>query len=189
MNKGDTVRLTIEDVSSEGQGIGKADGFAVFVRDTIVGDVVDVELTKVKKNYGFGRVSEYISQSPSRQEAPCPYNDQCGGCTYQKMKYEEQLALKAKQIRDKFIRLGGLENPVVNETIGMESPFEYRNKASMPVSTGGLITKKGGVVEPVHEPRIGFYRAKSHDVVDCKECLIQSQPAMAAAEALRKFMK
>lgn len=189
MNKGDIVRLKIEDISHEGQGIGKADGFAVFVKNTVVGDVVDAELTKVKKNYAFGRVAEMIEESQLRQEPLCQYAGQCGGCTFQKMKYEGQLELKRKQIADKLCRLGGIENPMVRETVGMAEPFRYRNKASMPVSTGGLITRKGGIVEPVHEPRIGFYQAKSHDVVDCQDCMIQSEPAMAAAKALRQFME
>ena len=189
MNKGDIVRLRIEDISHEGQGIGKADGFAVFVKNTVVGDVVEAELTKVKKNYAFGRVVEIVEESELRQEPICQYAGQCGGCAFQKMTYEGQLELKRKQIVDKLVRLGGLEEPKVNDAIGMEEPFRYRNKASMPVSTGGLITRKGGIVEPVHEPRIGFYQAKSHDVVDCEDCMLQSEPAMAAARALRQFME
>ena len=144
MEKGQIVELTIEDMSKEGQGIGKADGFAVFVKDTVVGDVVEAEMTKVKKNYGFGRVVNRIEDSPSRQEAFCPYYKQCGGCVYQEMEYESQLKLKRKQVADKIKRIGGIVEPVVRETIGMDEPFYYRNKASMPVSTGGLITKKGG---------------------------------------------
>lgn len=189
MEKGDIVRIKIEDISNEGQGIGKADGFAVFVKDTVVGDVVEAELTKVKKNYGFGRVVSYVEASPDRQEPFCPYYGSCGGCIYQAMEYDAGLELRARQIRDKLIRIGGLENPTVNAAIGMEKPLRYRNKASMPVSTGGLITKKGGIVMPVHEPRIGFYRKKSHEVVDCEDCLLQSEPAMAAAKALRRFME
>ena len=189
MKKGDIVRLKIEDISHEGQGIGKADGFAVFVKNTVLGDVVDAELTKVKKNYAFGRVVEIVEESELRQEPICQYAGQCGGCAFQKMTYEGQLELKKKQIVDKLVRLGGLEDPKVNDAIGMEEPFRYRNKASMPVSTGGLITRKGGIVEPVHEPRIGFYQAKSHDVVNCDDCMLQSEPAMAAARALRQFME
>ena len=189
MKKGDIVRLKIEDISHEGQGIGKADGFAVFVKNTVLGDVVDAELTKVKKNYAFGKVVEMVEESGLRQEPICQYAGQCGGCAFQKMTYEGQLHLKRKQIVDKLVRLGGLEDPKVNDAIGMEEPFRYRNKASMPVSTGGLITRKGGIVEPVHEPRIGFYQAKSHDVVNCDDCMLQSEPAMAAARALRQFME
>lgn len=199
MEKGQVVELTIEDMSAEGRGIGKIyddeRGFAVFVQDTVVGDRAKVELTKVKKNYAFGRVSEMLALSPDRQESFCPHSGLCGGCVYSKLSYEAQLALKEKQVREKLVRLGGLTDPVIMPIIGMgsedatEVPFRYRNKASMPVSTGGLITQKGGIVKPVHEPRVGFYRPKSHDVVDCTDCLLQSEPAMAAAAALRKFME
>lgn len=199
MEKGQIVELTIEDMSAEGRGIGKIyddeRGFAVFVQDTVVGDRAKVELTKVKKNYAFGRVSEMLMLSPDRQESFCPHSGLCGGCVYSQLSYEAQLALKEKQVREKLVRLGGLTDPVIMPIIGMggedatEVPFRYRNKASMPVSTGGLITQKGGIVKPVHEPRVGFYRPKSHDVVDCTDCLLQSEPAMAAAAALRKFME
>ena len=199
MEKGQIVELTIEDMSTEGRGIGKIyddeRGFAVFVQDTVVGDRAKVELTKVKKNYAFGRVSEMLALSQDRQESFCPHSGLCGGCVYSQLSYEAQLALKEKQVREKLVRLGGLNDPVIMPIIGMggedvnEVPFRYRNKASMPVSTGGLITQKGGIVKPVHEPRVGFYRPKSHDVVDCEDCLLQSEPAMAAAAALRKFMK
>lgn len=199
MEKGQIVELTIEDMSAEGRGIGKIyddeRGFAVFVQDTVVGDRAKVELTKVKKNYAFGRVSEMLALSQDRQESFCPHSGLCGGCVYSQLSYEAQLALKEKQVREKLVRLGGLNDPVIMPIIGMggedatEVPFRYRNKASMPVSTGGLITQKGGIVKPVHEPRVGFYRPKSHDVVDCTDCLLQSEPAMAAAAALRKFME
>lgn len=199
MEKGQIVELTIEDMSAEGRGIGKIyddeRGFAVFVQDTVVGDRAKVELTKVKKNYAFGRVSEMLALSPDRQKSFCPHSGLCGGCVYSKLSYEAQLALKEKQVREKLVRLGGLTDPVIMPIIGMggedatEVPFRYRNKASMPVSTGGLITQKGGIAKPVHEPRVGFYRPKSHDVVDCEDCLLQSEPAMAAAAALRKFME
>ena len=101
MKKGDIVRLRIEDISHEGQGIGKADGFAVFVKNTVLGDVVDAELTKVKKNYAFGKVVEMVEESDLRQEPICQYAGQCGGCAFQKMTYEGQLQLKRKQIVDK----------------------------------------------------------------------------------------
>ena len=199
IEKGQIVELTIEDMSAEGRGIGKIyedeRGFAVFVQDTVVGDRVKAELTKVKKNYAFGRVTEVLEPSPDRQESFCPYSGLCGGCIYAQLSYEAQLGLKEKQVREKLVRLGGLTDPVIMPIIGMgeenpyEVPFRYRNKASMPVSTGGLITEKGGIVKPVHEPRVGFYRPKSHEVVNCEDCLLQSEPAMAAAAALRKFME
>ena len=261
MEKGQIVTITIEDMSAEGQGIGKlyelaapdkaesgraaADvgqkaetgangaetakaagalhgernaetgavdratgmaqnraeavqtgrGFAIFVKDAIVGDRVRVELTKVKKHYAFGRVTEILEASPERIEPFCPYQGACGGCAYGTLHYDAQLALKEKQVRDKLTRLGGLSAPKVMPILGMgdedpeETPFRYRNKASMPVSTGGLLTKKGGIQQPIHEPRVGFYRAGTHEVVDCEDCWLQSEPAMAAANALRRFME
>lgn len=261
MEKGQIVTITIEDMSAEGQGIGKlyelaapdkaesgraaADvgqkaetgangaetakaagalrgernaetgavdratgmaqnraeavqtgrGFAIFVKDAIVGDRVCVELIKVKKHYAFGRVTEILEASPERIEPFCPYQEACGGCAYGTLHYDAQLALKEKQVRDKLTRLGGLSAPKVMPILGMgdtdpeETPFRYRNKASMPVSTGGLLTKKGGIQQPIHEPRVGFYRAGTHEVVDCEDCWLQSEPAMAAANALRRFME
>ncbi|MBR6585165.1 MAG: TRAM domain-containing protein [Firmicutes bacterium] len=121
MEKGQILELMIEDMSSEGNGIGKADGFAVFVNNTVVGDRVKVELTKVKKNYGFGRVVEMIEESPDRIEGFCEYAGLCGGCPYGRLDYDAQLLLKHKQVKDKLQRLGGLTDPVVYPVIAMES--------------------------------------------------------------------
>ena len=180
---------------SRAEAVQTGRGFAIFVKDAIVGDRVRVELTKVKKHYAFGRVTEILEASPERIEPFCPYQGACGGCAYGTLHYDAQLALKEKQVRDKLTRLGGLSAPKVMPILGMgdtdpeETPFRYRNKASMPVSTGGLLTKKGGIQQPIHEPRVGFYRAGTHEVVDCEDCWLQSEPAMAAANALRRFME
>ncbi|MDD4377604.1 MAG: 23S rRNA (uracil(1939)-C(5))-methyltransferase RlmD [Eubacteriales bacterium] len=190
MEKGQKIEIRIEDVTTEGQGLGKSSqGLAVFVKDTLPGDQVVVELTKVKKNYAFGRVVEVIKASPHRIEGYCQYKDSCGGCVFADYDYDAQLKLKEKQIKDKLIRIGDLENPKLLPIKGMENPFRYRNKASMAISTGGIITRKGGIVENLGDVSIGFYRTKSHDVVDCYDCLIQSEPAMAAVDAVRRFME
>ena len=112
MNKGDIVEITIEDISNDGQGIGKACGLAVFVSDTVVGDRIAAELIKLKKNYAIGRMTKMLAPSPYRTDPVCPYEGRCGGCTYQKMKYQGQLALKRKQVSDKLMRLGGMEEGV-----------------------------------------------------------------------------
>lgn len=188
MEKGQILEFTIEDMSQEGKGIGKADGFAVFVDGAVVGDKVRVQLQKVKKRYGFGKLLEILEKSPDRIEGFCEQQGECGGCPYGQLSYDAQLALKEKQVRDKLERLGGITDPVVYPIMAMDEPFRYRNKASMPVSTGGLITLKGGIVQPVHEPWVGFFGARSHEVADCSDCWLQSEPAMAAADALRQFM-
>ncbi|MEL7657099.1 MAG: 23S rRNA (uracil(1939)-C(5))-methyltransferase RlmD, partial [Bacillota bacterium] len=173
IEKGQNYELTIEDMSNEGQGIGRIDGMAVFVDGTIVGDVVKAELTKLKKNYAFGRLTEILEPSAHRVEPNCAYSKECGGCSLQAMSYDSQLKLKRKMVEDRLIRIGGIENPMVHETIGMEAPWRYRNKAQFPVG----------------EASVGFYRAKSHQVVNCDQCQIQSEPAEKIAQALREYMK
>lgn len=180
IEKGQYYELKIEDMSSEGQGIGRIDGMAVFVDGAVVGDVVKAELTKLKKNYAFGRLTEILEPSPDRVEPSCRHSADCGGCSLQAMSYEGQLKLKRKMVEDKLIRIGGIESPLVHDTIGMETPFRYRNKAQFPVSeTNG----SAGTAA------VGFYQAKSHQVVNCNECLIQSKPAEKLAKVLRDYMK
>ncbi|WP_312354433.1 23S rRNA (uracil(1939)-C(5))-methyltransferase RlmD [Aminipila sp.] len=189
MEKGQKCQLLIDDMSNEGQGIGRVDGMAVFVKGAVPGDTVIAEITKVKKNYAFAVAAEIVEASPFRIEAECSYANQCGGCTYSGVSYEGQLQIKEKQIREKLIRLGGVEEPKLNPIVGMDRPYAYRNKVQMPISTGGIITRKGGIIENLGECAIGFYKAKSHEVVNCGQCLLQSPPAEAIAKALRDFMK
>lgn len=199
MEKGNIVEVRIEDMSGEGQGIGKtADGFVVFVPGAVAGDVVRAELTKVKKSYGFARLLDVLEESPDRtDEFDCEFFENgCGGCQFGRLRYGAQLALKESQVRSRLERIACLQDPVIRPIIGMDDedndgsgPYRYRNKAQFPVSTGGIITRKGGIVENLGEPAVGFFRAKSHEVVDCGDCYLQSLPAMAAADALRRFME
>ena len=189
--KGDIVQVEITDISDQGQGIGKAEGMACFVGGTVMGDTVLCELTKVKKRYAFGKLLEVVKPSEYRIESQCVYSGKCGGCPLINMDYEGQKILKRKHVIDRLTHLGHLDNPKVNSIIAMEDDFEfnYRNKATMPISTGGNRLKKGGVLENLGEPSVGFYKNKSHEVVDCMDCMIQSKAAMAAAAATRQFMK
>ncbi len=187
---GQLVKLIIDDMSDRGQGIGRTEeGMAVFVMGAIPGDHVTAELTKVKKRYAFGKLVHIDRPSEDRREGFCIYNGECGGCPYSAMNYEAQLSLKERHVRDALERLGGVEDPAVRPALAAAESCAYRNKAVMPVSTGGIVPKKGGVIIPAGEPRVGFYRARSHNVVDCSTCRLQAAPAMAAAEALRAFMK
>ncbi len=187
--KNQEVTIKIEDITDQGQGVGRTDGFAVFVPDTLPGDTVKARLTKVKKRYAFGVKTELVEPSPDRIEKMCPYAGDCGGCTFAEYSYEAQLELKKKQVTDKLKRLGGLEDPKVSGIMRTDEPFAYRNKAVMPISTGGNIKRKGGVIENLGEPAVGFYRVRTHDVVDCEDCALQSGAAVAAAAAMREFMK
>ena len=182
--KGQEYKVRIEDISDQGQGIGHIDGFTVFVSGALPGDLVMAELTKVKKRFALARMTELVEASPGRTEPACEYSGECGGCAFMEYEYAAQLELKRKQVRDKLIRLGGLEEPLVHETIGMdgaaeqapegiEGPWRYRNKAVLQVDVDGSI---------------GFFRPRSKDVVDCADCLIQMTPVAAAAAALREFL-
>lgn len=190
MEKGQTVELNIEDMSTEGQGIGRTEyGLVVFATGTLPGDKARVELTKVKKKYAIGRAVEILHASEDRREESwCEYQESCGGCPYSGLEYSRQLAVKEQQVRSRLERIAGVEAQI-EPIVGMEEPERYRNKAVMKVSTGGLMTRKGGIQEPVHEPRIGFYQAKTHDVADCADCRLQIVTAMAAADATRQFME
>jgi len=171
---GNTLEIRIEDISNEGHGIGKAEGMALFVKDTLPGDLVRIHITKLKKNYGFAEKILLVEPSPDRIKAACPYAGECGGCLFQNLEYFAQLRLKEKQVRAKLTRLAGIEDPEIRDIIGMENPYRYRNKAVLQIAKDGSV---------------GFYKAKSHDVIDCETCILQTKAAEAAASALRDFIK
>ncbi|MCR5481652.1 MAG: 23S rRNA (uracil(1939)-C(5))-methyltransferase RlmD [Clostridia bacterium] len=189
IEKGEICNIFIEDMSSEGMGIGRTEGLVVFVGGAVVGDEVEAEITKVKKNYAFAKLLKITKPSEHRREKHCGYAGECGGCMLAEVDYEGQLELKEKQVRSKMSRIAGIENALIRPIIGMDDPVAYRNKAQMQISCGGLITRKGGVMENLGECSIGFYRGKSHDVVNCERCLLQAPPAMAVADVLRRFVK
>ncbi len=186
---GTEIEMDIIDISYEGKGIGKVEGLAVFVPDTIPGDKARVKLTKVKKNFAEGVVIELMTPSTDREDHFCEHAAECGGCPLSGMTYESQLALKQSQVAERIKRLGGVGNPVIRPILGMQEPLNYRNKATLPVSTGGNRKIKGGVIESLGEPAVGFYKVRSHDVVNCDDCQLQTAPSMVAAETLRRFMK
>ena len=155
--------VKIEDLSVEGEGIGKIceggeSGFPLFVKDTVIGDIAKVRAIKVKKGYGYGRLMEILTPSPNRVKPPCPVARRCGGCTLQCMTYEEQLEFKRRKVENNLRRIGGQKDIEVPMTLGMKEPWRYRNKASYPVRARG---KKGSV---------GFYKQQSHEIVPIRRC-------------------
>ncbi|MBQ8306402.1 MAG: 23S rRNA (uracil(1939)-C(5))-methyltransferase RlmD [Blautia sp.] len=159
--KNDLVTIRIEDCSTEGQGIGKADGYAVFVKDTVIGDLAEVRIVKAKKNYAYGRLEKILEGSPWRQEPVCPVARQCGGCQLQSMKYEEQLRFKEKKVRDHLERIGGFANLQMEPVIGMDTPYHYRNKAQFPVGRD----RDGRLVA-------GFYAGRTHTIIKTDNCAL-----------------
>ncbi|MDO4634277.1 MAG: 23S rRNA (uracil(1939)-C(5))-methyltransferase RlmD [Eubacteriales bacterium] len=161
MKKDDLLVLEITDLDSEGNGVGKAEGMAFFVKDAVIGDVVEAKIMKMKKSYGFARLMRLITPSPHRVEAVCPVAKQCGGCQLQAMSYEEQLRFKQEKVKNHLLRIGGFsEEELQMEPItGMEKPLHYRNKAQFPIGTG----KDGEIIT-------GFYAARSHRIIDYRSC-------------------
>ena len=161
--KNDLLTVTIEDMGHDGEGIGKCDGYTVFVKDAVIGDTVRVKLMKTRKNFGYGRLMEILTPSPDRTEAPCPFARPCGGCQIQALSYEKQLEFKARKIRNNLKRIGGFADEEISmePVIGMEHPFGYRNKAQFPVGTdreGRLVT--------------GFYAGRTHSIIPNRKCLL-----------------
>ena len=180
MRKNDLFTVTIEDMSEDGAGIGKTDGYTWFVKDGVIGDVVEAGVTKMKKNYGFARLVRIITPSPFRIAPRCPVARQCGGCQLQAMSYEEQLRFKERKIRSNLSRLGGIpEDQIPMEPImGMEDPWRYRNKAQFPFGRD----KDGEIVT-------GFYAGRTHSIIPQEDCLLGIEENKDILEIIKNFMK
>ena len=173
VTKNQEYTVTVEGYSGEGAGVARIDGFVVFVSGALRGEVCRVLILKVLKSAAFAKVLEVLVPSPHRIAPDCPYFPRCGGCTYRHMDYAEELALKRRRVQDNLARIGGSEVEV-EEILGAAETRRYRNKAQYPVSPDG---------------RIGFYRARTHEVIDTRECLLVKPEADAAAEAVRQYMR
>ena len=159
--KNDIVTLEIVDCGTDGEGIGKADGFTVFVKDAVIGDIVTAKIMKAKKNYGYGRLMEILKPSPYRVDPICPSARQCGGCQLQAVSYEEQKAFKEKKLRGHLERIGGFKELPMEPLIGMDEPYHYRNKAQFPVGRN----KEGRIVT-------GFYAGRTHAIIENRDCAL-----------------
>ena len=162
--KNQIVELYIDDIGNEGEGIGHIDGYALFLKDAVIGDKVRAKIIKTKKNYGFARVEEVIEASKDRVSPRCSKARQCGVCTLQHLAYEKQLEYKFNKVKNCLERIGGLENieEKMEPILGMEEPFYYRNKAQFPVG----YDKEGNLIT-------GFYAGRTHHIIDCTHCMIQ----------------
>ena len=176
MKKNDSIELKIEDMGVDGEGIGKYEGMTFFVKDAVIGDTIRAGITKLKKNYGYARVQEILEPSPYRVQPECPLYARCGGCQIQAMDYRQQLCYKQKKVRGNLIRIGGfapeLIDSVMEEIVGMEQPYRYRNKAQFPIG----VNKDG-------QPVAGFYAARTHNIIpveDCKLGVTQNEQILGA---------
>ncbi len=175
IEKNSVVEAQIVDLNVEGNGVAKINDYVIFVKDTVIGDVAKIKVIKAKKNYGFGRLIEIVKPSPYRTEAKCDVAHKCGGCTVQHVDYNYQLEYKRKKVYETIKRIGKIDVDVKN-TIGMDDPYNYRNKAQLPVC------KKGG------EAYFGFYAKGSHIVIKKDYCAIQDDKINEISKAVYNFV-
>lgn len=183
MQKNDLVTVAIEDIGVGGEGIGKVDGYTLFIKDAIIGDVVEAKIVKAKKNYGYARLMNIVTPSENRVEKPaCPMARRCGGCQIQEMKYGAQLAFKEGKVRDNLERIGEvpteLLDKVMQPIVGMEEPFHYRNKAQFPIGTD----KEGHIIT-------GFYAGRTHSIIPNTDCALGVAVNQKILEIILHFME
>lgn len=172
VKKNDQLTVYIEDLTHDGNGVAKIDGYPLFIQGALPNENVQVHVLKTLKNYGFAKVLEILEPSPDRIEAPCEYFEQCGGCQLQHLSYEGQLKWKENMVRNVMTRIGKIDAPVL-PVKGMDNPWHYRNKSQIPFADSEF------------GPIAGFYKAKSHDIVDMDRCLIQTTEADVMMSGLK----
>lgn len=182
MNKNDIVTVEITDIGVSGEGIGHVDGYTLFIKDAVIGDVVEAKVMKAKKNYGYARLMKVITPSEYRVEPKCAFARRCGGCQIQEMSYDRQLVFKDQKIRGNLERIGGFTKEqieaVMQPVVGMENPFGYRNKAQFPFGTD----KEGN-------PITGFYAGRTHDIIANTDCALGVEQNREILEIILQYMR
>ena len=182
MNKNDIVTVEITDIGVSGEGIGHVDGYTLFIKDAVIGDVVEAKVMKAKKNYGYARLMKVITPSEYRVEPKCAFARRCGGCQIQEMSYDRQLVFKDQKIRGNLERIGGFTKEqieaVMQPVVGMEHPFGYRNKAQFPFGTD----KEGN-------PITGFYAGRTHDIIANTDCALGVDQNREILEIILQYMR
>lgn len=202
--KNDLFQVKIEDMSDTGEGIGKVDGYTWFIKDAVIGDVVEAKVMKTKKSYGFARLMKVLEPSVHRVEPRCPVARQCGGCQLQALSYEEQLRFKERKVCNNLKRIGKFQNLVMVDDdgvvrdgeiagdgriagdgliafypiLGMDEPWRYRNKAQFPFGKN----KDGEIIA-------GFYAGRTHSIIENEDCLLGVELNRVILEKIKAFMK
>lgn len=174
---GDKLDLNIIDLTNQGLGVGKVEGFTIFVEGGLPGDELIAEIKKTKKNFAEAKAVEIKNPSSKRQISECKYYKTCGGCQLHELDYRAQLDIKTNMVKDAIERIGKLEDVKINPTIGMETPFRYRNKGMFKVGE-----KEGNI-------SIGYFKNKSHEVVDIEECIIQDEVVDKVLKIVKEYME
>ncbi len=182
LSKNQEIRLTIDDLGNDGEGIGHYEGYAVFVKNALPKEVITASVMKVKKNYAYARLIRIEKSSPDRACPVCTNAGKCGGCTLQHMSYEAQLVYKDNKIKNCLMRIGGYEEAYLDgirePILGMDVPYNYRNKAQFPVqrdTDGKIVT--------------GFYAGHTHRIIPVSECHIQMPESNMIIGIVRDWME
>ncbi len=168
-------QVEIEGYTAEGAGVARVEGRVIFIPHTIKGEIWEIVLVKVNQHFAFGRGVTCLTGSPARVEKDCDFRGKCGGCQFRHMNYQEELSAKAEHISSAFQRIGGIEWDIP-PVIGAEEQNRYRNKVQFPVAGSDKWVK------------IGFFRPRSHDVLDVVDCLLQGESASVAREVVKTWM-
>ena len=168
--------VDIEGQGYEGEGIGRIDNYPIFIKGALKDEKVKIKIIKVNKNYGFGKLMEIINPSKARTNAICSIYQRCGGCNLQHMSYEEQLKFKKSRVEDCLRKIGGFKDLKVEDTLGMEEPFRYRNKVMLPIG------------KEDNKAIVGFYAPRSHNIIDMDMCHIQHEEGDKVVEIIKYWM-
>lgn len=178
IKKNDQVIIDIEDIGTNGEGIGKYEGYTLFVNNTTIGDKALVKVMKTGKTYGFARLVELMEPSVHRVKPRCPIADKCGGCQIMHMNYAKQLEYKEDKVRSCLTRIGGFADIPMEPICGMDEPYYYRNKSQYPVGRN----KEGNII-------IGFYAGRTHSIIDTEHCYIGAEINTPIIKFLRSFIE
>ena len=175
VNKNEYIDVLFEDLTHDGAGVAKVDGYPLFVPNGLPGEKAKIKVIKTGKGYGIGRLIELYEKSPYRIDIASSERHKYGGCQLEHISYEGQLKYKENQVRQVLARIGKLEDVVVHPILGMENPWHYRNKAQVPVGE-----KDGKLIA-------GFFKPRSHEIVDTNESLIQLPEINEAVQAVKEI--
>jgi 23S rRNA (uracil1939-C5)-methyltransferase len=176
LERNEEYTVKINSLGYEGEGIAKIDGYPIFIPGALKGETVKVQIVKSKKNYAYGRLIDIIEKCAERKVPQCNYYDKCGGCTLMHSNYDTQLDFKYNRVKDCMERIGGVPGEIVQNTIGMDIPYRYRNKGIFSV---GLVDDKLS---------IGFFSEKTHEIVNMDNCLLQDEESNKIIKIIRDWM-
>lgn len=175
--KNEYYKMIVENLGSNGEGIGKIDGYTIFVEGALPEEEIEVKVIKTKKNYGFGKLVKILKPSNDRVEPVCEIFNKCGGCDIQHLSYKRQLEYKKQKVEDAISRIGEIVDVKVENTIGMDNPYNYRNKVQLPV---------GGTKEVID---IGFYAKRSHRIIETTSCHLQDKENEEIINIIKAYMR